>query len=352
MNKRAVGDLDESELTVTAECSERLKDFNDNALAAFYMAEARQYPLLSFSREIELGKMIEPIILVRKEIGKLEEELKKLESESGEWSDAQRADFEIALDMSRQKEFSILGSSVFLDARDELVVHNLRWVMKIARRFVNKGILFQDVVQEGNIGLMAAAEKYEWQRNFRFCTYATWWIRQSIARSIVRTGFLIRMPDYMYEMLPRVMAAQEAYVNQYGFKPSAAQLALLCDTTEERVQRLLSNSNRIISLESPLSDSCLSLIHIIPDDRENLDDEILEIIASQKITERLDMLPPVQREIIERRFGLKGAPETLRAIAESLDRSHERIRQVEAEALAKLKEPHEGIRLNEYWPER
>jgi len=351
MKRRVLGDLDGGGIAAVAKESKGLSA--SSRFAADYVSESylegmRSKALLSHEREIELGKLIEPIIIVRKSIGALKERLIKRNGAYTEPDAGRRAEIEVELYLLAEKELSICTSPQFLEARGELIEHNLRWVITIATKYRDRGLPFNDMVQEGNIGLMRAAEKYEWDKGFRFSTYSAWWIRQAITRALTEAS-VVRMPTYMYELLPKVMALQEVFINEHGYKPTGQYLAEKCDEDIQTIERVLTTGNTIISLESPSDDPDVSFKDLFAADGETPVDGTIRILLREAIDRTLVVLTPIQQEVIERRYGLTGVEETCRAIALSKELSWQRICQIEKEGLAKLRRHCDKTHVREYW---
>ena len=346
MHRRAVADLDEDIASWSEEEPEQGKDPRRDPVVAAYMAEVRRHALLTPKREIELGKMIEPILIVRSGIKKLSEGLVKRKTGYGEPDPHKRQALKDEIALLREEEATIFFSESFLSARKELIECNLRWVLNIARRFTDRGLPFKDVVQEGNIGLMKAAEKYNWHLGFRFCTYSAWWIRQSITRAIVTYGSTVRLPSYLYELLPSVLATRAAYIDETGFVPTVPELAKRCGKTEAVIERVLTKGNMIISLEAPIGGADTPFINALSYEGGVSDDAVTRMLLSERIEWALGhALNPREREFVERKFGLVGLGETLRAIGLNNDLSHERVRQIIVEAIRKLKADRYRVKL-------
>ena len=332
MKPRGVSDDGESNMS-GGRSRALMKQIGDELISQAYMEAVKQHTLLTPEREIELGKVIEPIIDVRKDIQIITELLVKCDLENKEF-------FLSARERLEQKELGIFQSAWFQDARNELITHNLRWVFAVAKRFRNKGLPFKDVIQEGNLGLMMAAEKYEWRRGFRFTTYSHWWIRQGITRAIMDDGAVVRLPSYIGESLPAVMASREAFITEHGCEPTYEELAMRCDQTAVRIKTILTAGNRIISLESPAKDDPdFSLHDVLPCVNEPYEDIIFAKEWERALPMLLGILTPIEREIIERRFGMNGYAEeqVLREIGELKGVSHECVRQIAKRAFDKLR---------------
>ena len=304
-----------------------------------YLQEIGRIRLLRADEEIELARKIADLLELERVREKLLEELNR-EPKDNEWANA----VDMALPAFRHR------LHVGRRAKEKVVQSNLRLVVSIAKKYMNRGLSFQDLIQEGSLGLIRAAEKFDHEKGYKFSTYATWWIRQAITRAIADQSRTIRLPVHLYETISRIKKTTKLLSQEMGRKPTEEEIATRMEMTIEKLRFIAKSAQLPISLETPIGkeeDSRLG--DFIESDGETPEDQVSKNLLREDLESVLDTLSPRERDVLRLRYGLDdGRMKTLEEIGQIFNVTRERIRQIEAKALRKLRHPNRNSILKEY----
>ncbi|MDJ0635494.1 MAG: RNA polymerase sigma factor RpoD [Xenococcaceae cyanobacterium MO_188.B29] len=316
----------------------RKKPYTEDSIR-IYLQEIGRIRLLRAEEEIELARKIADLLELERIRERIEDNLER-EISDGEWA------AEVGMELPKFRRRLFLGRR----AKDKMVQSNLRLVVSIAKKYMNRGLSFQDLIQEGSLGLIRAAEKFDHEKGYKFSTYATWWIRQAITRAIADQSRTIRLPVHLYETISRIKKTTKLLSQEMGRKPTEEEIATRMEMTIEKLRFIAKSAQLPISLETPIGkeeDSRLG--DFIEADGETPEDQVSKSLLREDLENVLDTLSPRERDVLRLRYGLDdGRMKTLEEIGQIFNVTRERIRQIEAKALRKLRHPNRNSILKEY----
>lgn len=296
-----------------------------------YLKEIGKVPLLTAAEEVDLAMKIEAGVKATEELDEA---------------------YEKGIELSRRDKRRLTRvEQVGIDAKQALIEANLRLVVSIAKRYVGRGMLFLDLIQEGNLGLIRAVEKFEYTKGFKFSTYATWWIRQAITRAIADQARTIRIPVHMVETINKLIRVQRNLLQKLSREPTPEEIGKEMDTPPEKVREILKISQEPVSLETPIGEEEDSQLGDFIEDEAAVvpPDAASFSMLQEQLSKVLDGLAERERKVISLRFGLEdGHPRTLEEVGREFGVTRERIRQIESKTLAKLRHPSRSSKLKDY----
>ncbi|PJF40874.1 MAG: RNA polymerase subunit sigma [Phototrophicales bacterium] len=331
-------DLEDTSDDLEEEFSFLKSDLSDDAgyqqaidtddVVGLYLKEAGRVPLLTAEEEVMLAKRMEAGELATQQLEQYGDQLSP--------------------DDAYDLRDTILDGEA---AQEHLVRANARLVISVAKKYIGRGVPFLDLIQEGNIGLIRATNKFEYQRGHKFSTYATWWIRQAVSRAVADQGRTIRVPVHMGDQLNRMRRIQLQLLQELGREPTVPELAERMETTPDKIENLLEISRRPVSLETPIDDDGDSTFGDFVEDVNSPApaDEVATHLLHEQLTNALDRLPPREAQILRLRYGLEdGRVYTLEEVGQTIGVTRERVRQLEAQALNRLRQSSAHVILRDY----
>jgi len=297
-------------------------------VVGLYLKEAGRVPLLTAAEEVSLAKRMEAAEIAREELDAHREQL----------SPDDIYDLQDIIDDGER-------------AQEHLIRANARLVISVAKKYIGRGVPFLDLIQEGNIGLIRATNKFEYQRGHKFSTYATWWIRQAVSRAVADQGRTIRVPVHMGDQLNRLRRVQLQLLQELGREPTMDEMAVGMQTSPDKVETLLEIARRPVSLETPIDEDGDSTFGDFVEDVNSPApaEEVATHLLGEQLQQALDRLPPREAQILRLRYGLEdGRVYTLEEVGQTIGVTRERVRQLEAQALNRLRQSSAHIILRDY----
>lgn len=303
-----------------------LANIDTSDTIGLYIKEVGRVPLLTAEEEVELAKRIER---------------------------GREASIDLAGGEASKEEQFVLSQFIRdgWAAREHLITANSRLVISVAKKYMGRGVPFLDLIQEGNIGLIRAAKKFDYHRGYKFSTYATWWIRQAVTRAIADQGRTIRLPVHMGDQINKLLRIRHQLTQEFGREPSIEELAAMLEVSPDKVEYMMRVARRPLSLEMPTDDEADSVLgDFIPDDDSPPpDDKAIQNLLKEHLSTVLDNLPPREVRVLQLRYGLlDGQLYTLEEVGRKMGVTRERVRQIEAQALSRLRNPAIQEKLSEY----